>query len=341
MVLLVLFFSNSYAQDTTGVAEAIKDTSYWHKGTTLSINLAQTSLTNWNAGGQNSIAYNALSNSFINYEKGRLVYSNALTMSFGQANLADKGWRKTDDRLYYISKLSYKKTDKLRYTIYLDFLTQFADGFNYVSSISDPSQDSAVLVSRFMSRGYSTFALGAEYTPVEGLFIFFSPLTMKSTFVGYQPFANAGAFGVRPEYIDKNSLERVAGKNTLFEPGALLDITYKKEIVKNVALQTKVSLFWAYFRKNYDIDGSGILQDDTYVFYKNVDVLWDFSAVMKVTKYITASVTTSLIYDDDIHVLRTKYANDQTNPKAFGPAIQFKQVLGLGLQATFKSRYAN
>lgn len=344
--LFFLILSNTIinAQDTTVVSIpdtiAIKDTSYWHTGTTFSLNLAQTSLTNWNAGGQNSVAYNALWNSFIKHEKGRLVYSNDLNMSFGQANLADKGWRKTDDRLYYLSKLSYKKSDKLRYTIYLDFLTQFADGYNYVASVSNPGQDSAVLVSRFMSRGYGTFALGAEYTPVDGLFIFFSPFTLKGTIVGYQPFANAGNFGVRPEYID-GSGNRKAGSNFLLEPGALLDIMYKKEVVKNIALQTKLTLFWAYIRNDYDIDDSThVLRGQEYVFYKNVDVLWDFSLVAKVTKYITASLTTSLIYDDDIDVLRTKYANDQTNPKAYGPAIQFKQVLGLGIQATFKSRYA-
>jgi hypothetical protein len=315
-----------------------KDTSYWHKGTTLSVNLSQTSLTNWNAGGQNAIAYNTLSSNYLNYEKGKMVYSNSLDMAFGQANIASKGWRKTDDRLYYVSKLSYKKSDKLRYSLYLDFLSQFANGYNYVQSASVPTEDTAVLVSKFMSRGNSTLALGAEYTPFKGMFIFFSPLTMKATFVGYQTFANAGAFGVRPEYIDKNTGERIAGKNTLFEPGAMMDVIYKGDLAKNIALQTKLSLFWSYMRKNYDIDGSGILQNDAYTFYKNVDVMWDFALVMKVTKYISTSVTTSLIYDDDINVLRSKYANDQTNPKAIGPAIQFKQVLGLGIQATFKSK---
>jgi hypothetical protein len=331
------FASVAFAQEDPVM---IPDTSYWHKGTTLAANLSQTSLTNWNAGGQNAIAYNVLSNSFLNHEKGRLVYSNALTLSFGQANLADKGWRKTDDRIYYLTKLSYKKSDKLRYTAYLDFLTQFADGFNYVERASAPREDSAVLVSRFLARGYSTVALGAEYTPFEGMFIFFSPITMKSTVVGYQPFANAGNFGVRPEYIDANGVRR-AGNNFLFEPGALLDLNFKREVAKNVNIQTKLSLFWAYVRKSYDIDGAtGVLLNDTYVFYKNVDVMWDLAVVMKLTRFITASVTTSLIYDDDIKVLRTKFADDPTNPRAVGPAIQFKQVLGLGLQATFKSRYA-
>jgi hypothetical protein len=347
-VFLFLSVYLTYSQDTTKVLpkfdpdSMVVDTSYWHRGTTLAVNLSQTSLTNWNAGGQNAIAYNVLSTSFINYEKGKLAYSNSLTMSFGQANLASKGWRKTDDRLYYVSKLSHEKSKKFRYTVYLDFLTQFADGKNYVQSTLNPGEDSAVLVSKFMSRGYSILALGVEATPVDGLFIFFSPLTMKTTIVGYQPFANAGAFGVRPEYIDKNTGKRVAGSNFLFEPGAMMDVIYKKDIKKNISLQTKLSLFWAYVRKNYNIDKTtGVLESEAYNFNKNVDVMWDFSLVMKVTKYITTSITTSLIYDDDINVLRSKYAKDPTNPHAYGPAVQFKQVLGLGIQGTFKSKYTN
>jgi hypothetical protein len=335
LTLLLSFFVSSYAQDSLSLA---KDTSYWHRGASLSLNLSQTSLTNWNAGGQNAIAYSALSRNFINYEKNRLAFSNALDMAFGQANLTAKGWRKTDDRLYYVGKLSYIKSKKLRYSLFLDFLTQFANGYNYVKSTVDPGQDSAVRVSRFMSRGISNLAVGAEYTPFKGMFIFFSPVTMKATFVGHQPFANAGAFGVRPEYIDKTTGIRVAGKNTLFEPGALLDIIYKGDLAKNINLQSKASLFWSYLRKKYTIDGSGTLQYETYIFYKNLDVMWDFALVMKITKYISTSITTSLIYDDDINVLRTKYANDQSNPKAIGPSIQFKQVLGIGLQANFKSK---
>lgn len=341
--LLISVFTLSYGQNPTVTAvdsaSIVKDTTYWHRGTTFSLNLSQTSLTNWNAGGQNAIAYNALSTSYLNYEKGRLVYSNALTMAFGQADLGGKGWRKTDDRLYYVSKLSHEKSKKFRYTVYLDFLTQFADGKNYIQSNANPKVDSAVLVSKFLSRAYSSFALGLEYTPFNGMFIFFSPATIKTTIVGYQPFANNGNFGVRPQYIDANG-RHVAGKNFLFEPGAMLDVIYKKDIAKNISVQTKLSLFWAYIRKDYNIDPtSGRLLGSEYVFYKNVDVMWDFSLVMKVTKYINASITTSLIYDDDIKVFRTKYTNDPTNPHAYGPAIQFKQVLGIGLQGMLKSKY--
>src|ERR1700740_2732053 len=118
-VLIVILFLSAlaaFSQDTSFVLpkfnpdSMVVDTSYWHRGTTLAVNLSQTSLTNWNAGGQNAIAYNALSTSFLNYEKGNLAYSNSLTMSFGQANLAKKGWRKTDDRLYYVSKLSHERS---------------------------------------------------------------------------------------------------------------------------------------------------------------------------------------------------------------------------------------
>ncbi len=333
---LITTLTIAFSQDTT--ATVAKDTTYWHRGTTLSINLSQTSLTNWNAGGQNAIAYNVLSNSFVYYEKEKLSYRNTLIMSFGQASQAKKEFRKTDDRFYYVSKLSYKKSEKLRYTVYLDFLTQFADGNNYFKSTLNPSEDSVVLVSKFLSRGFSTLAVGLEYTPVKGMFLFFSPATVKTTIVAYQPFANRGDFGVKPEYINASG-NRVAGKNYLIEPGAMLDAVYKKDLAKNIALQTKLSLFWAYVRKNYDVDKStGLLLNDTYTFYKNVDVMWDFSLVMKVTKYISASITTSLIYDDDIKVFRTKYENDPTNKNAYGPAIQFKQVLGIGVQAMLKSK---
>jgi hypothetical protein len=340
--LLISVYTISYGQESIAVAAdtvAVKDTTYWHRGTTLALNLSQSSLTNWNAGGQNAIAYNALSTSYLNYEKGKLAYSNSLTMAFGQANLGQKGWRKTDDRFYYVSKLSYEKSKKFRYTVYLDFLSQFANGNNYIQSNSNPKLDSAVLVSKFLSRAYSSFALGVEYAPVEGLFIFFSPATIKTTIVAYQPFANKGDFGVRPEYIDANG-KHVAGRNFLFEPSAMLNVTYKKDIKKNISVQTNLSLFWAYIRKKYDIDPTtGRLLGSDYVFYKNVDVMWNFSLVMKVTKYINASITTSLIYDDDINVFRSKYADDPTNPHAYGPAIQFKQVLGIGLQAILKSKY--
>jgi hypothetical protein len=43
----------------------------WKKGGVLGINLAQTSLTNWAAGGQNSFAINRIFSAFANYKQGK------------------------------------------------------------------------------------------------------------------------------------------------------------------------------------------------------------------------------------------------------------------------------
>lgn len=60
--------------------------------------------------------------------------------------------------------------------------------------------------------------------------------------------------------------------------------------------------------------------------------------ILKVTKYINVSLSTSLLYDDDINVFRSKYKDDPTNPAAIGPAIQFKQVLAIGVTGMLKTK---
>ncbi|MDZ7633634.1 MAG: DUF3078 domain-containing protein [Bacteroidales bacterium] len=87
--------------------------SAWEGGTVktgesgvLSLNMAQSSFTNWAAGGQNSVALNGLIILGANYKKDRSAWDNALTIGYGkmvqQGN--DLGWVKTDDRIDFQSK---------------------------------------------------------------------------------------------------------------------------------------------------------------------------------------------------------------------------------------------
>jgi hypothetical protein len=41
----------------------------WKRGGVIAVNLAQTSLTNWSAGGLSSVAVNGLFSTFANYKK--------------------------------------------------------------------------------------------------------------------------------------------------------------------------------------------------------------------------------------------------------------------------------
>ena len=320
LVLLMPALAFSQADSTAFIAP---DTSYWKSGTTLNINVNQVSLTNWSAGGQNSVAFTGLSNSFLTYEKGKLQWATLLNLAYGMSKLGNKDFRKTDDKMYFQTTLSHKRSEKILYTVYLDFLSQFTNGYAYTPSVVTPSQDSAVLQSQFLSRAVSQFSLGMEYKPISSLIIFLSPATVKTTIVGNQDFANKGNFGVSPEHIDGNG-NRVAGKNFLLEPGAMLNVGLNKQIMENITLQSRLNLFWAYIRKDY--------VTETYYLYKNVDVQWDVAFLMKVNKFINVSLTTSLIYDDDIKVVR----QDGTT----GQATQFKEVLSVGFNLGAKNRNA-
>jgi hypothetical protein len=55
--------------------------------------------------------------------------------------------------------------------------------------------------------------------------------------------------------------------------------------------------------------------------------------VMKVNKWLSASVTTNLIYDHDIDVPID--VNDDGVVDDFAPRTQFKEVIGVGLNLTF------
>lgn len=90
---------------------------------------------------------------------------------------------------------------------------------------------------------------------------------------------------------------------------------FKQELMKNVNLDTKLELFSNYAENP-----------------QNVDVLWEVLIAMKVNKFLTASIATTLIYDDDVDIL-LGYNPDGT--AIAGPRTQFKEVLQVGLTYSF------
>ena len=58
----------------------------WKFSGVSGLNLAQTSLTNWAAGGENSVAWNLYLNASANYKKGDWSWDNALITDFGKTS---------------------------------------------------------------------------------------------------------------------------------------------------------------------------------------------------------------------------------------------------------------
>jgi hypothetical protein len=271
----------------------------WKKGGVLSVNLAQTSLTNWAAGGQNSFAVNGLLSTFANYRKGKSAWVNSLDIGYGLLKQGNSGYQKTDDKFDLLSKYGYEAFKNFYYAALLNFKTQMAPGYKY--------PDVTTKISDLFSPAYLLGALGLDFKPSDHFSAFIAPLTLKVTFVNDKALSDAGAFGVTP------------GKKSFTEFGGYIRAIYtkndfKNEFLKNVTFTTKVDLFSDYTHNP-----------------QNVVVNWETLLAFKVNKFLSASITTQLAYDDKIKI--SKVRNGITT--SIGSLVQFKEILGVGFSYKF------
>lgn len=280
----------------------------WKTGGVVSLNLTQVSLTNWTAGGQNSLSVNGILSLFANLKKGNSTWDNALDLAYGLLQQGDDGVQKTDDKIDFTSKYGQRASKNWYYAGLMNFKSQMTAGYAY--------PDDSTEISNFLAPAYGLGAIGMDYKPNAVFSLFTSPLTLKMTLVNDQRLADAGAYGVdAAEYNAVGELTK-SGLTTRAESGGYLRAFFKKDLMENVNLQSKLELF-----SNY-AENPG-----------NIDVNWEVLIAMKVNKYISATLSTQLIYDDDIDI-----ALDNNNDgfiDGLGPRTQFKEVLGVGLSYKF------
>ena len=270
----------------------------WKFSGVSGLNLAQTSLTNWAAGGENSVAWNLYLNASANYKKGAWSWDNALVTDFGKTFTSTNKWLKSVDKLNLSTKVGRFVSKHWSISALGDFLSQFDRGFD-ASTNPNIAGNKDKYISTIFAPGYLTLAIGADYKPNDDFSLMLSPATGKMTFVFDKKLSDAGAFGVTP------------GKKVLAELGALAVANYKRKLAENINLVTKLTLFTSY-DKNFG----------------NIDVNWDMMIAFKINKFLSTTLTTNLVYDDNI-----KTRDDQGNIR--GAKVQFREVLGLGLAYNF------
>jgi hypothetical protein len=305
---LLIGFSQIVTGQVTEAEKALRTltsdtTQGWRKGGIFAVNLAQTSLKNWAAGGQNSVAVNGLFSYFTNLKKGKSRWDNSLDIGYGILNQGNKNnFMKTDDKIDILSKYGREVFRNFFYTALLNFKTQMAPGYNYPND--------SVKISNFLAPGYLLGALGIDYKPSAYFSAFIAPLTGKFTFVRDNLLSDAGAFGVTP------------GEKIFSEFGGYIRVIYskndfKKELFKNVSFTTKIDLFSNYLNKP-----------------QNIDINWETQIAMKVNKYLSFNINTQLIYDDNTKI-KVDRNNDGILDLVPGPRIQFKEILGVGFSYKF------
>ena len=290
-----LLFTFIFVASTLGIyaqddKDKLEDGKWNLKGVT-GINASQTALSNWSAGGENAMAGTLYLNGSLVRKSGNWLFSNALALEYGLTNTKSLGTQKTSDKIDFTTQLGYSTDNKWYYTVMADLKTQFAKGYNY--------PDKSVYISKFFAPAYSNVSAGIEYRPNANYSIYMSPVAGKLTFVLDDSLSNVPAFGVDH------------GKKFRAELGAYLKARAQKKIMENVEVISTLDFFTAYDKS-----------------FGNIDINWDVMINMKINKFLSANINTTLKYDDDVK-------NVKSDGTTEGPRVQFKEMIGVGLAYNF------
>ncbi|MCL1943912.1 MAG: DUF3078 domain-containing protein [Candidatus Azobacteroides sp.] len=255
--------------------------------------LNQTAFSSWAAGGINSFGGTLGLNYDFNYKKDTWNWDNKFIIGYGLTKQSDVGWRKSDDRLILNSLLGKEYSKKWMYTFFLNFQTQFSNGYDYTL----PGEP---LISGFFAPAYLGFGPGIAYKESDNFKMNLSPLASRMTFVSNDTLSQQGAFGVDP------------GSKFKYELGAYFELYYKKEIWKNISAENSLKLFSNYLDKP-----------------KNVDIDYTLNILMKVNDYISANLGLQMVYDDDTKLPyddngEIRYRSRLQVKQLFGVGITYK-----------------
>lgn len=294
---------------------AKKDTSWKFSGF-FGVNFSQTTLSNWQGGGQNNLAGNTILNLQADYKKGKHEWVNKLDAQYGLVRQGSATTRKNIDQLFALSKYNLNAFNKYWfYAAQGDYRTQFAPGYNYVGDTINGRA-----TSDFNSPGYIQLALGLDYKPTNYFSITFAPAAGKITMVNRQYLADEGAYGVEPATYDAAGNIVTRGKKIRYEFGGRVIVRFKKDIFKNVNLDSYLDLFSNYAHNP-----------------QNIDVVFNNLVTFKINKYFTANIISQVLYDDDVHT-RYDWSKDGliNEPQDFdGPRVQMLTTLSIGFGYKF------
>jgi hypothetical protein len=279
----------------------------WTNGGYITLNLGQTYLSNWVAGGNSNFSGVLIGHYHKNYKKGKENWNNSLDAKWGMIKNHDfstgKGdpLRKNEDYLRLISDFSHdvSASGKLQAGFMADFQSQFTPTYDQV--------DTNKILSQALSPAYLKVVPYIGYKFSKYFKIRFSPATGKMTFVTSDTIAKRG------EYIPLEADGTV--KKFRAELGAYATANFEKEIVKNIKYRSGLDLFMNYMNNSVDDFGKSKRT--------NIDVNWSNDIMIKATKYIGITISTMLIYDEDQRITLPNGSK--------APRTQFRENFGLGL----------
>ena len=247
------------------------DTSNWNwkQGGLYNLNVSQSSLSNWAAGGDNfNMSINSYFNYFAFYKKERQSWDNNIDVNLGFVQSTSQGGRKNDDRLDLLSKYGYKLDTVGKWYVsgLFNFRSQLFDGYSFSGSKS-------TFISSFFAPAYMIISAGLDYKPDNNFSLFFSPLTSRTTLVLNKKLSNLGKYGVD------------TGRMIKRETGLFVTVNYNKVIASNINYRGRADFFSNYYDKP-----------------ENVNFYMTNLFTFKINKNFSATYSLDLIYDDKIRI---------------------------------------
>jgi hypothetical protein len=310
-IAILSLTASGFTQGTTPAPAAPADSAApknWKIEGGIGLMLNQVGLYRWQGGGQPSFSATFLYKSIYNYKKDKISWDNYVDLSYGLIQQGKKDLTKSDDRWEIGTKLGRQLNSKWDLNAFATLRSQFAKGF-------DPD-NASLRISDLMAPGYLLTGIGANFKKGDWLNVNLSPVTAKITFITNDSIANLEVIDDSGIGSGKGKYGNDIGNSVRTEFGAYAKITIKKEILENITLSTQADFFSDYLHN-----------------FGAIDVNWNLTLLMKVNKFISCTVTTNLIYDEDISIVLEK--NNLGEATHVGPAVQFKETVGVGLTYTY------
>lgn len=312
-------------------------------GLKTQINVGQTALVNWAAGGDNTVSMQGFIDGNANYKKDEMFWNNRLQLDYGFIYASSKPiLQKSADRIYLESKWGYQAVKTLYASANFDFKSQFSNTFNYPTPTQKANSTAfddgetpkradwlaaRKLKSGFLSPAYTNLALGLDYKPTKWLSVNFAPLTGGFVIVDNELLRKAYGMNLTKEfkemdptlqeYIDAIA-DGTAYRAARFEFGAQLKTDITVVVNDNIKYSTQVVLFSNYLDKPQELR-----------------VNWDNRFDWKLAKYFSFTILTNLVYDPKVIIQTDKDIEQGLDGKR---RVQFRESLAFGFTYTIAGK---
>ena len=270
----------------------------WKIGGIANLNFNQGYVSNWVKGGESSLSTILDIKFSADYKKGKTIWDNDAEYKFGVLQSGEKSLRKNEDVFEINSKFGSNARKNWYYSALINFTTQLFKGFDYPND--------SVAVSGLLSPAYFVFSIGMDYKPSDNLTLLLSPISSKFTMMLDTTRFNQTKYGIPKS------------QKTRKEVGAYIKSIYKFNINKDIHIENKINLFTNYLDKP-----------------QNIDVDWEVTVKMNITDFINTTISTHLIYDDDVDFPVYDKIDGEKIQVGTTKKLQFKELLSVGVTFRF------